>query len=112
MDLSLLTLTFLDLLVALAIICAAFATDWYIERGPRADESTRAIMQKRRKEWMQVLAQRSLRMYDANLLSGLQSSNHPASAVFAGCVPDLCVPEICLVNAAIRILRGFDGSHS
>ena len=74
MDLSLLTLTFLDLLVALAIICAAFATDWYIERGPRADESTRAIMQKRRKEWMQVLAQRSLRMYDANLLSGLQSN--------------------------------------
>lgn len=70
----LVNLTFLDILASGFLLAALIAINWYVDTGPRAAQSTSAVMRAERLNWMRAMARRENRILDGNLLSGLQNS--------------------------------------
>lgn len=65
--------TFLDGVAIAALFIAWFGMNWWIEKGPHAEQTLSAIMHRKRLEWMRQAAARDQRIFDASLLITLQN---------------------------------------
>jgi uncharacterized membrane protein len=92
---------------ALAFFLAAWAfLGWLIDLSPWHRLSLSAAMKSQRREWMRNMAKRSIRLVDANIITGLQQ----ATSFFASTALLAIGAGFGLLTAADTIIGAFENS--
>ena len=68
-------ITILDVIAVAWLVFLVVGMSWYVDHGPRAEESASGLMRVKRMVWMEEMAMRDVRIVDSGLLRGLQSGS-------------------------------------
>ncbi|MFT3725543.1 MAG: DUF599 family protein [Hyphomonadaceae bacterium] len=79
---------------------------WLIDHSPLHDRTLSAAMKAQRREWMRQMAARSVRLVDANIITGLQQ----ATSFFASTALLAVGAGFGLLTAADTIIKAFEQS--
>lgn len=93
--------------LAFFLVGWAFLT-WLIDMSPLHKRSLSAAMKVQRREWMRLMAQRQVRLVDANIITGLQQ----ATSFFASTALLAVGAGFGLLTAADTIIGAFEDSFA
>lgn len=91
--------------LAFFVVAWVFMT-WLIDASPLHKRSLSAAMKAHRREWMRQMAQRTVRLVDANIVTGLQQ----ATSFFASTALLAVGAGFGLLTAADTIINAFESS--